>query len=361
MSLNISSNNISGKIPTGLEDVPRVQQLHLSSNRFHGRISRSLGKLTLLLELKLDNNNLSGNIPPEIGNLHSLATLDPNQNRLESQLPQELGELNSIEKMDLSHNRISGTIPSTFDHCLNLIPIDISCNQFVGPFPNIAAFQKAPFDALKDNKVSIVVRVRSHTKHMENKRREFTRNLFSIWNFDGKMVYENIIEATKNFDPKYCQGIGGFGSVFRAELPNGQILVVKKLHASESVVSSIPKHFANEIRALTNIRHRNIVKLYGLCSHTQHKFLVYEFLDGRSLKELFSNDEIAAQFDWIRRVNIVKDVANALSYIHHDLDHHLRPTMQQVFVQLLKQRPCLESKFSIITIGQLLALELSDF
>ncbi|KAL3513905.1 hypothetical protein ACH5RR_026622 [Cinchona calisaya] len=54
--------------------------------------------------------------------------------------------------MNLSHNRVLGTIPTSFDHCFSLISIDVSSNQLEGPLPNIAAFQKAPLDALKDNK-----------------------------------------------------------------------------------------------------------------------------------------------------------------------------------------------------------------
>ncbi|KAL3504512.1 hypothetical protein ACH5RR_034353 [Cinchona calisaya] len=109
--------------------------------------------------------------------------------------------------------------------------------------------------------------------------------------------------------------MGGFGSVFRVELPNGQIVAIKKLHATVVVNSS--KDFANEIQALTRLRHRNIVKFYGFCSHTHHTFLVYEFLKGRSLMHVLRNDEIAVKFEWIKRVNIVKDVANALFYMHH--------------------------------------------
>nr|GMD20592.1 MDIS1-interacting receptor like kinase 2-like [Ipomoea batatas] len=44
------------------------------------------------------------------------------------------------------------------------------------------------------------------------------------------MTYESIIEATGNFDSSYCIGVGGHGSVFRAELPSGQIFAVKKFH-----------------------------------------------------------------------------------------------------------------------------------
>lgn len=56
-------------------------------------------------------------------------------------------------------------------------------------------------------------------------------NLFSIWNYDGKIVFEDIIEATENFDTKYCFGTGGYGSVYKAELSTSQIVDVKKFHS----------------------------------------------------------------------------------------------------------------------------------
>ncbi|GMP79887.1 hypothetical protein CsSME_00035222 [Camellia sinensis var. sinensis] len=74
----------------------------------------------------------------------------------------------------------------------------------------------------------------------------------------------------------------------------------------------------SEICALTEIRHQNIVKLYGYCSHPRHSFLVYEFLEGGSLGNILSTEDQVLQFDWIKRVNVVKSVANAVSYMHHD-------------------------------------------
>ena len=55
------------------------------------------------------------------------------------------------------------------------------------------------------------------------------QNLFAIWSFDGNLVYENIVEATKDFDNKYLIGVGGQGNVYKAELHTSQV-VVKKLH-----------------------------------------------------------------------------------------------------------------------------------
>ena len=51
------------------------------------------------------------------------------------------------------------------------------------------------------------------------------------------------------------------------------------------------KAFESEIHALADIRHRNIVKLYGYCSCSQNSFLVYEFMEKGSLRNNLSNKE----------------------------------------------------------------------
>ena len=56
--------------------------------------------------------------------------------------------------------------------------------------------------------------------------------------------------------------------------------------------------------ALIEIRHRNIVKLYGFCSRTQHSLLMYEYLGKGSLAAILSKEEEAKELDWSRRVNI---------------------------------------------------------
>ena len=240
--------------------------------------------------------------------------------------------------------------------------IDISYNELEGPIPNITAFRKAPIAALENNKglcgnviglkacpkmipnppskrhnqflviilisflctlffIFIIVGVSlllcQRVKKTKDKPREVHNdNLFAIWSYDGKMVYQNIIEATEEFDSKYCIGVGGFGSVYKAELQASQVVAVKKLHPLPDGEIANQKAFVSEIRALTVIRHRNIIKLYGFCSHPKHSLLVYEFLEGGSLVKLLNSEE--GTFDWIKRANVVKGVANALSYMHHD-------------------------------------------
>lgn len=103
------------------------------------------------------------------------------------------------------------------------------------------------------------------------------RNLFSICTFDGKELYKKILEATENFSEQFCIGEGGYGKVFIAELSPDNIVAVKKLHSSSKVEDH--NGFFNEIRTLTTIKHRNIVKLLDFCSSSQHSFLVYDYLE----------------------------------------------------------------------------------
>jgi hypothetical protein len=313
----------------------------------------------------MSQNKFHGNIPVDFGHLKVLEDLDLSGNFLNGTIPAMLGQLNCLETLNLSHNNLSGTIPLSSGEMLSLTTVDISYNRFEGPIPSIPAFQKAHIEELRNNKdlcgnasslklcptssgnshtpktnkilvlvlpltlgtVLIALFVYGFSYHLwrtsrtkENNVAEesHTENLFAIWSFDGKMVYENIVEATEEFDSKHLIGVGGHGSVFKAELPTGQVVAVKKLHSLQNGEMSNLKAFASEIQTLTEIRHRNIVKLYGYCSHPLHSFLVYEFLEKGSVDKILKDDELATAFDWKMRVNAIKDIANALSYMHHD-------------------------------------------
>ncbi|CAL5348588.1 unnamed protein product [Camellia sinensis] len=364
-NLKLDDNYLLGNIPPELSKLSNLEHLNLAANDLSGSIPRELGDYLKLLDLNLSNNRFGESIPIEIGQINTLQSLDLGNNLLIGKIPQQIGELRSLERLNLSHNEFFGFIPSSFNKMVSLTSIDVSYNQLEGPLPDIKAFQEAPFEALKGNKglcgnatglkacltklnngdvekkgkkvtlltVLLVFGIlflllmvlgifMAFHKKVRNTKNEPSRvnhdNVFTIWSYDGKMVYENIIEVTENFSAKYCVGEGGYGTVYRADLPNGQAVAVKKLHATLDDDSANLKGFTSEISALTEIRHHNIVKLYGYCSHPRHSFLVYEFLEGGSLGKVLSTDNDIVVFDWIKRVNTVKGVANALSYMHHD-------------------------------------------
>ncbi|CAJ2674039.1 unnamed protein product [Trifolium pratense] len=364
IKLSISNNHLSGEVPVQIASLHELTVLEFATNNLSGFIPEKLGRLVMLLQLNLSQNKFEGNIPVEFGQLNVIESLDLSGNFLNGTIPAMLGHLNSLETLNLSHNNLTGTIPVSYGEMLSLTTVDISYNRLEGPIPNIPAFQKANIEELRNNKdlcgnvaslklcptssgnshnpktnkilvlvlpltlgtvlIAIFVYGFSYHKWRASSTKNnvveesHVENLFTIWSFDGKMVYQNIIDATEEFDNKHLIGVGGHGSVYKAELLTGQIVAVKKHHSLQNGAMPNLKAFTSEIQALTEIRHRNIVKLYGYCSHPLHSFLVYEFLEKGSVDNILNDDELATAFDWKMRLNAIKDVANALCYMHHD-------------------------------------------
>lgn len=100
------------------------------------------------------------------------------------------------------------------------------------------------------------------------------------------------------------------------------MVAVKKLTLSMSDTSDVPlsnrKSFENEIRVLTDVRHRNIIKLHGFCSKRGCSYLVYEYVKRGSLGKVLYGVEGKVELDWAERVKIVQGVAHAIAYLHHD-------------------------------------------
>ncbi|XLS66463.1 hypothetical protein HN51_026437 [Arachis hypogaea] len=116
----------------------------------------------------------------------------------------------------------------------------------------------------------------SSTKELNNL--ELQTGIFSI---------RQIKTATNNFDIVNKIGEGGFGSVYKGELPNGTKIAVKQL-SSKSKQGN--REFLNEIGMISALQHSCLVKLYGCCVEGDQLFLVYEYMQNNSLAHaLFGN------------------------------------------------------------------------
>ncbi|XP_028787195.1 MDIS1-interacting receptor like kinase 2-like [Neltuma alba] len=166
--------------------------------------------------------------------------------------------------------------------------------------------------------ISYIIFHHKARKTESHKREVQTQNLFAIWSYDdGKLVYGNIIEATKEFIKKYLIRERGSGSVYKAELSTGQVVAVKKPHLGLDRDMCYHKAFMSEIRALIETRHHNIIKLYWFCWHAKVSFLVYEFLEGGNLDKILREETQAIALDWTKTIKVVEGVANASYYLHH--------------------------------------------
>ncbi|KAM0029556.1 putative protein kinase RLK-Pelle-LRR-XI-1 family [Helianthus debilis subsp. tardiflorus] len=359
-TLYLDSNSFSGELPVSLANLTHLEYLYLYDNKLTGPIPPSFGSIVNLRVLDLSTNQLNASIPNQITHLQNLYRLNLGDNNFDGPIPLNFGNLSQLKILNLGMNSINGPIPLDIANMINLRELDLNNNSLVGQLhgnlsrlyyldvssnqllvscnassgKSTCSQEHMPRKNLVHHLTIILpiilglicflilayVCYKNHNSTEKKIQPETKKHgdVCSVLNYDGTIAYEDFITATDDFDLKYCIGTGGYGSVYEAKLPNGKTFALKKLHQFEAKQPTFDQSFKNEVQVLTNLRHKSIVKLYGFCLHSKCNFLVYEYMEKGSLFCALSDSELAVQVDWIKRVNIIKDVAHALAYMHHD-------------------------------------------
>ncbi|XP_045822867.1 cold-responsive protein kinase 1-like [Trifolium pratense] len=127
--------------------------------------------------------------------------------------------------------------------------------------------------------------------------------------------YNDLKSATKNFSDENKLGEGGFGDVYKGTLKNGNVVAVKKLILGHS--GKMDEQFESEVKLISNVHHRNLVRLLGCCSKGQERILVYEYMANNSLDK-FLFGEKKGSLNWMQRYDIILGTARGLAYLHED-------------------------------------------
>uniref|UniRef100_A0A803N956 Uncharacterized protein n=1 Tax=Chenopodium quinoa TaxID=63459 RepID=A0A803N956_CHEQI len=127
--------------------------------------------------------------------------------------------------------------------------------------------------------------------------------------------FKTIRDATDNFSEHNKLGQGGFGSVYKGKLRDGQEIAVKRLSTCSGQGST---EFKTEILLAAKLQHNNLVKLLGFCLHGEEKLLVYELLPNASLDKVLFGQNEHPSLDWEIRFKILLGTARGLLYLHED-------------------------------------------
>ncbi|KAK7246992.1 hypothetical protein RIF29_41867 [Crotalaria pallida] len=261
--LDLSGNSLQGVIPPSIGKLRHLVKLNISCNLIQGTIPPEIGDLSKLIYLDLSENSLKGVIPPSIGKLSQLVKLDISDNLIQKTIPPEIGNLSKATHLYLFYNFLEGDIPPSIANLSQLMILDISTNFIQGSIPHELGFLKNLKKInLSGNKIkgTIPLSIESLEKLTTI---DLSNNLIS-GEIPPRLGYLPNLES---LDLKF-NNLGG------------------KIPKSLSVLNTSTSKFI-------------------------YLDISYNYLKGPIPYE-------AKELDWRKRVNIIKGVAHALSYLHHD-------------------------------------------
>ncbi|KAL3509147.1 hypothetical protein ACH5RR_028548 [Cinchona calisaya] len=347
--LDLCCNGFTSSIPSAFWSNKDMLILNLSFNSLTGPLSPEIGNMKRMRELNLSGNQFSGEVPSTVQQLQNLVLLSLSKNNFYGSIPESFGNLISIEHLDLSQNNLPGSIPQSWEKLEYLTYFNVSFNNLSGEIPDGGCFANLTAESFKGNgalcgaskfKVSackakgkLPVNKSSYLKYVlpsiilillvasvffirilrcNNRGKQVPPEISSPSAFRRISYYENV-HATNNFDESNLIGKGSLSSVFKGILSDGMVIAVKVFNVD---IQGALKRFDAECQLLSNIRHRNLVKVISSCSNLDFKALVLDYMPNGNLEKwLYSYNYC---LDVIQRLEIMADVARALEYLHRD-------------------------------------------
>jgi serine/threonine protein kinase len=142
---------------------------------------------------------------------------------------------------------------------------------------------------------------------LQQQMKSFKTTTFKIY------TKEELEKATNKFSEEWVLGRGGHGIVYKGILEDGTVAAIKR---SKIMEEHETQEFAKEMMILSQINHKNVVKLLGCCLEVEVPMLVYEYISNGTLYQYIHKKNSSAPMPAIERLRIAAESADALAYMH---------------------------------------------
>ncbi|CAN6295930.1 unnamed protein product [Urochloa humidicola] len=129
--------------------------------------------------------------------------------------------------------------------------------------------------------------------------------------------YREIDRATEGFSDAKRLGTGAYGTVYAGRLADGRLVAVKRIRPRDNAGLDC---VMNEVKLVSCVCHRNLVRLLGCCIEQGQQILVYEFMPNGTLAQHLQRERGPAAMPWTVRLRIAAETAKAIAYLHSEVD-----------------------------------------
>ncbi|XP_019420942.1 PREDICTED: nodulation receptor kinase-like [Lupinus angustifolius] len=304
--LDLSSSNLKGTIPSSVTEMTNLKILNLSHSSFNGYIP-SFPMSSMLISIDLSYNDLTGSLPESIPSLPNLKSLYYGCNQhMSEKAPENLNS--SLIKTDCgkcqTDNPKFGQIIVIGAVTCGSILITLAVGLI---FVCCYRLKLTPSEGFGEKNYPMATNI-----------------IFSLPASKDDFFVKSLAVAIQIFTLEYIEvateryktliGEGGFGSVYRGTLEDGQEVAVKVRSATSTQGT---KEFDNELNLLSAIQHENLVPLLGYCNEKDQQILVYPFMSNGSLQDrLYGEPAKRKILDWPTRLSVAHGAARGLAYLH---------------------------------------------
>nr|XP_023917121.1 probable receptor-like protein kinase At1g80640 [Quercus suber] len=125
-----------------------------------------------------------------------------------------------------------------------------------------------------------------------------------------KFPLKMLLEATNNFSEDRKIETDYIGPMYHAILDDGRELAIYRAK------NSMSKQFLRKLEALSQLDHKNVVRLLGFCEDSKDGLLVYEYMGYGTLHHHLHNPDSTSLMSWDARIKVALDIARGIEYLH---------------------------------------------